>query len=250
MMNQKYLVPILSSSLSYSIAILLTFAIDRWDWPSSYIYIAGFLGVLAATIYAVFTEKKHIEDVEKTAKNIQTRYEITHSEYIRENRNLCELIVKSELERIATRLTPDVNTIRSNIFLCDETDNKLYIAYNYGMENAPDLSIRLDLNAGCAGHAYHFGEVAVASLVDPVEKQLRVEWKLENDQIAVTRHLKAILAIPVRHPINHQQVIGVLNLDSTDPISSTFEEVKFQEQVQYHAFLISAFIWLGNIIKR
>jgi GAF domain-containing protein len=249
MIKQKYVIPVLSSSLSYTIAILLTLSIDRWNWPGLYIYIVGFLGVLAASVYAVIVEKKHVEEVEKTAKNIQSSFDHTHNEYVRENRNLCELIVNNELETAAISLVPNIETIRSNIFLPDKADDKLYIAYSYGMKNAPDLTIRLEKNAGCAGHAYHFGEPTVANLVDP-SIQLRREWKLENDQIPITSHLKAILAVPVRHPINNQKVIGVLNLDSTDPIAEIFERKDFQEQVQHFALIIAALLWLGSVVER
>src|SRR5260221_7245403 len=226
MEKQKYVIPILASSLSYAVAILLAIAIDQWKWPGLYIYIISFVGVLAASIYAVIIEKKHIEELEKTARTIESRYNQTQNEYIRENRNFCELMINNELQRAATILLPDLKTVRSNIFIPDKTDNKLRIVYSYNMQNAPDLTIRLDRNAGCAGHAYHFGEpkwADLAYLPDP-KVQLRNEFKLEDDQIAVTKHLKAVLAVPIRHPINSQLVIGALNLDSTDAVAAVFEE--------------------------
>ncbi len=250
-MKQRFVIPVLSSSVSYAVALLLAIAVPQWHWPGIYVYVISFVGVVTATIYATAVEKKHIDELEKVAKNIGARFEETHKEYVRDNQNLSELIVKSELERVATALVPTANkALRANVFLPDPTDHMLCIVYHYGMENAPDLTIRLATNAGCAGHAFHFGEIAVATLVDQADKQLRVEWKLEDVQIAATRHLRSIIAVPIRHPIKTNQIIGVLNLDSIYDLSQTFQGSDFQKQVQYAAFLIAAFLWLGNVVKR
>ncbi len=249
MSRRHFAIPIIATTISYAVALLLAIAIERWRWPALQIYILGFIGILAATISAVIAEQKHERELQKKLQALEGKLLKSHEEHVKSKKDFCEDNIKEVLEYLTITVVPNVSNMRANIFLEDPTTKELYIAYHSGMDNSPDLNIRLTPNVGCAGYAWAHGESSVADLSHSTDQNLKVVWKFTIEQITISNHLKAIFAIPIFHPHDHERVVAVYNLDSTEPISKDFEEPDTQLHAQRVALLLGAFLWLGNIIS-
>lgn len=249
-MSKRYFaIPIISSTLSYTVALLLALAIDRWQWPALQIYALGLVGILAATISAVIVEEKHQRELQEKLQSVESKLQKSHEDHLKSRKDFCEGNIKEVLEYLTYTVVPSVSKMRANIFLEDNEKKELYIAYQYGMDNSPDINIRLTPNVGCAGYAWAHGEISVADLSGKTEKDIKVVWKFTSEQFTLSNHLKAILAVPIFHPRNRNKIVAVYNVDSFEPIAERFEDPKTQQHAQQVAVLIGAFLWLGNIIS-
>jgi hypothetical protein len=249
MSRRHFAIPVISTTLSYAVALLLALAIQRWQWPALQIYILGFIGILAATISAVVVEQKHKIELQEELQSLENKLRKSHEEHVKSKKEFCEENIKEVLEYLTITVIPNVSNMRANIFLEDPTKKELYIAYHFGMDDSPDLNIRLAPNVGCAGYAWVHGEISVADLSQSTDQNLKIVWKFTIEQIILSNHLKAILAVPIFHPRDHNRVVAVYNLDSTEPISKYFDKPEIQQHAQQVAVLLGAFLWLGNVIS-
>jgi hypothetical protein len=68
---------------------------------------------------------------------------------------------------------------------------------------------------GCVGEAWGFGEQRVADLASVSDGMLRRQWKMRPDQIASTKHLKAVVSTPIWDSGDPKSLIGMVSFDST-----------------------------------
>ncbi|MBW8010269.1 MAG: hypothetical protein FVQ83_03365 [Chloroflexi bacterium] len=238
--KRPYIVPTLASIISYGVAISLSLAIQSWQWPMTYIYILGLVGVIATTFSAVSVEQR-------VKKQVQVK--------LNTNRDYCENNIQHILERATKTLVGPTIKVRANVFLNAQAKNQgvdLFIAFHFGMDNAPDFDIRFGHLEGVAGDIYSRNKKKpiVADLSHSPEEKLDSIYKLDPGQIAKTKHVKTILGIPIFHPKDTENVIGVFHIDSSDPIVNIFNLKETQEEAERVANLLVAFIWLGGIVER
>ena len=135
------------------------------------------------------------------------------------------LLIGKLLPLFAKDMCPDERVpIRANVMLIER--DELYIAYSFNMNKAPDLEIRLGIRQGCAGQAWVSGEQMFGDLTLPMSPGAP-PWGLNPQQQALTRDVRSIISTPIKDKGN---VIGVLNFDSTEPMSVVrFKEIKSAE---------------------
>jgi hypothetical protein len=249
--RRRLVVPIVATVISYAAALLLTLGVQSWAWPSARIYLLGLLGVIAAAVSAAFAEYLHEKRLEDKVDAVRTDLEMDRAEHGKTNKEFCEDNIREMLHQAAITIAPDaVGYVRANVFLPEGSGDRLFVAYHYGMDGSPDLGVRLEPRAGCAGHAWTLADVAIADLADSADEQLRRIWKLSREQIALTNHLRAIISVPILHPKDPGKVVGVFNLDSTEPIAGVFTDIDAKEYLIRMAALLAAFLWLGEIVSR
>ncbi len=143
-------------------------------------------------------------------------------------------VIPTILENLLSEVKRVINNptipLRANVML--PRGNKLYIEYSVNMEDAPDLNMALDKGVGCAGTAWEIGKMVYGDLTIGRPQN----WGLSKKQTEMTKLLKSILSVPI---IAKGRVIGVLNLDSTEPIYKVkFDRRGVQRIVAKTALLI------------
>lgn len=124
------------------------------------------------------------------------------------------------LDRLASSLaTASSSKVRVNVMRMEGLFTKrLSIAYySSNMKGAQDLDLHFEKYEGNAGRAWAEKKPNIADL-----SLLNVEggpnWGLDSKELEKTSQLAAILSIPIPHPSREGQIVGVLNIDSAEPI--------------------------------
>lgn len=156
---------------------------------------------------------------EVTAVSPQGDHQVTISIPI----NRLRSIVTKALDKACLDMSTGINQdLRANVFLPKGDDQRLGIEFHSSsMDGDPDLKIELEKGQGCTGVAWMRGKPIVADLTQP-EVEGGALWGLTPNQMAMTRDLKAILSIPIRHPDNPALPLGILSFDSREPIANRF----------------------------
>lgn len=122
---------------------------------------------------------------------------------------------------------------RGNVMIPSLVINKRRLVIKYhstNMHDAPDKNIQLLPGHGCAGQAWSSGGPTVADLRLP-EVRGGASWGLNNEQVAITSDIKAILSFPILYPFNDEDIVGILNFDvKQDPPHEFFDEDSFYEE--------------------
>jgi hypothetical protein len=126
--------------------------------------------------------------------------------------NILELALRS------VEAQDGVGDYRANIMLVE--NSKLVIRFHYRMDDAPDLNVQFEKNQGCAGQSWGSGGQRCADLRQ-AQKEGGPSWNLTSAQEAVTSHLGAVLSTPIFNPQNHQDILGVFNIDSQHSLQET-----------------------------
>jgi hypothetical protein len=118
--------------------------------------------------------------------------------------------------------------------------------FSSDMANAPDRYIKLDKHQGVSGQAWGSGEILVGDLTIP-DTGDGPRWNLSKEQRELTKHLKAILAVPILSPAS--DVIGVLCFDSEMECADYFSEDDVKDIATRIADAIWALLISYNVIK-
>lgn len=134
--------------------------------------------------------------------------------------NRLRSIVTKALDKACLDMSTGINQgLRANVFLPKDDGQKLGIEFHSSsMDKASDLKIELEKGQGCTGVAWMRRKPIVADLTQP-EVEGGALWGLTPHQMAMTRDLKAILSIPIRHPDNQTLLLGILSFDSRESIA-------------------------------
>ena len=188
----------------------------------------AFLIVFTALILSILTEILNI-------KNRFGRRQIASQ----------ELMVKI-LDIAAQEISEKTQSkVRANIFI-RKNPRKPYIEIVYNssnMNSAPDLNIKLEKWQGCTGHAWGYRSPTLANLSIP-EAKGGAPWGLSDEQVELTKHLHAILAVPVWHPEDKNKIIAMVSFDASEPkhpgiIFESFSEGDLLDKVIAYSELIS-----------
>jgi len=157
----------------------------------------------------------------------RARSELTEEQQKRESLTIGQTLkfVTITLEQIAKGICQNQNYplghMRANVMLVNPKDQYLHITHRYNMDNATDRDISFAKGEGCCGRAWDTGQQAVADMTIP-EQPYGPAWGLSTDKKKrQTEHLKSILSSPILHPDRENEFIGVLNVDSTEPLQLT-----------------------------
>lgn len=166
-----------------------------------------------------------------------------------ENRAVADEKIKDILQIIINAVLGKVSA-RANVMLIDE-NQQLYIAYQKGMEGAPDLNLRWEKYVGSCGDAWGSGRQRIADLDSVNEETLEITWKMDAEHQVCTSKVKSIISTPLRDIDNPDIIIGVLNCDSCEVLSaSRLNEDGFRLLVHKYAELIAGFLKLGQLVKK
>ena len=83
------------------------------------------------------------------------------------------------------------------LYVPNEENSKLVPKCSYNKEGKPDENIQFEKHQGCTGHAWGTNQQVFADLEYSDDEDLEETWKLTPNQIALTRHIKAVLATPI-----------------------------------------------------
>jgi len=215
------------SVVAYGVPLALKVFTSISDWVVYLIFAIGMFASLVANVWAV-AQARHNEDRAK-------------QEALEAIEDKQRFVIAKLLPLVAREICPDSRVpIRANVMLIDK--DELYIAYSWNMGEAPDLGIRLGIRQGCAGHAWASGEQMFGDLTLPMSPGTP-PWGLDPQQQALTRDVRSIISTPIKDKGN---VIGVLNFDSTEPMSVVrFKEVRSAELATAFAEVLAVMLGVG-----
>jgi len=130
-------------------------------------------------------------------------------------------VIKKALDLACIAMSSDgVHNFRANVFsISKEKKNEICIKYHStNMDEAADQKIRFAKWQGCVGYAWGYRAPTVADMTLPFMDG-GPRWGLTAEQLELTNHLKAILALPVRLPKDHESIIAILSFDTEEPIA-------------------------------
>jgi hypothetical protein len=130
-------------------------------------------------------------------------------------RHLISLLWKERQRHALSR-----DHVRACIFLLDPdiTKNELYLYCYSGAFDDDERNVRFAERQGVVGFVFwDFGDVLPVQ-VDPAD--LFRAWRLTQDQISATHHVKSIFAVPIldHRDASRNTIIGVFTLDSTQSL--------------------------------
>jgi len=181
-------------------------------------------------------------------------YFVQYKSYIRIKFENEEIIVESFFQGILHHIkantprfsTKDINELpyRLNIMKAKfnispfKGNNNMFntclsIRHHYNMKtDDPDINIILNPGRGVAGKAFKENKPKIGdtSLMSQAGAD---DWNLTPEEKEITRNVKSIISVPIRHVENREKVLGVFSVDSTDSLKDTILGVKdFQELLQ------------------
>lgn len=120
--------------------------------------------------------------------------------------------------------------LRVNLYLPGR-DGRLHSRFHLNMTGSPDIGLSWGENQGCIGLCYATGRPVAEDVsrfrgmsfedVSAIKDDSPVRWGLTRDQWLRTSGLGCILCIPIPHPERPWQAVGVVSVDSTDPLGDT-----------------------------
>ena len=233
----------------------LAYIYQPFSWPTNLIIAVFLLGITASTASAYLGVIRYDKNVKERLSQKEREIFAKQAQQQKVTKGFCEDVIGYALEAVAQTFIPLDAKIRAKLFLVEKGDNlKLQFAYN--MESAKDRKISLKDNKGCAGYAYHFRQIEIANLQDPKtrDKQQRETWKLEDEEIALTEDLRAIMSVPVYHPQVQNQVVAVFNVDSRRPIAEDFLKYKQitvrRRMLEHFAEIFAFLLWIGGLCEK
>ena len=116
---------------------------------------------------------------------------------------------------------------------------KLYIKYySSNMRDAKDRSIVIEKWQGCAGQAWGANQPLAADLSLQSEKGMP-RWALTPEIEEMTKELKVIVSVPLRHPEKTSKVVGVLNVDSKEKDATYLLDDPYLDKIKATALIIT-----------
>ncbi|MFC2045600.1 hypothetical protein ACFLUH_02870 [Chloroflexota bacterium] len=159
-----------------------------------------------------------------------------------------ELMIRAGLAGI----TGQYPSRRANVMLInkDANPNVLEIRYHYRMDDTPDLNLKWEKREGCCGKAWADGKQKKADLKESTEQLLKDYWQMNSTNIQCTKDVKSIISIPLRDIKSRDNIIGVINCDSIDPLEvSKLGDDDFINSMEEHAEIISIILYAKGIIE-
>ena len=185
--------------------------------------------------------------MKQTAKARDAELSHLHDEVAQTYRDLAEASIEVLLRQSQALIGGETVGARSCLFLVG-ADNRLHIAYDVNMQDAPDRGISFAPLQGCAGHAWGMNEQTGADLRDATQEILRNIWKLTPDQISLTIHLRGILCTPVRDPDDPDRVIAVHSLDWTIHLDPEELPAALWDQLMEASAVLAGLLRMGGIV--
>lgn len=142
-------------------------------------------------------------------------------------------------------LRVNVMQIRRRLFVRGQDGRVLFasfalrIDYTLGAYSEAELEQEYRPGVGSSGVSLERNQIVVFDAVEAQAPQLG----LSATHREVTQHVHSILSIPIRRPGESagRRPIGVLNLDSQDPIAANgFGDARLRELVEHYASLVGA----------
>lgn len=204
------------------------FYISQSDIDNSNIWIFSIIAVVlsaCSTTYITYSTNQSLNEAQNTITKLNHSIESLRDLYFRPE-NAKELI--TDLLNIIVRdLTPSHSECRACIFRHNSEDNTLYMWANSNNMPIEEQRLIFRNSEGLVGHIYwHERENDKDFIqVDMTEIDLRLTFKLSEDQIAKTEHIKLMMGIPI---ILEKETV-ILIIDSTNVsdastlLNSTFQ---------------------------
>lgn len=228
---------LVASSVSYFVAIGVSIAPFEWGWKVP----LGAAGLVASGWFSHWqiqqSERAHEEEIARL-----------RGEVAQTHRDLAEASIEVLLRQAQALTGGEQRGARSCLFLVG-TDDRLHIAYDVSMQDAPDRGISFARLQGCAGHAWGMNEQTGADLRDANPEILRNVWKLTPDQISLTNHLRGILCTPVRDPDNPDRVIAVHSLDWISDLDPEGLPTATWDQLMDASAVLAGLLRMGGLVE-
>jgi hypothetical protein len=127
-------------------------------------------------------------------------------------RSIVEDVLRGSIASLSAR--PDHTG--AVVFLPSE-DGSLQSVYTYNKRGKADGELRFEKWQGATGHAWGEQDQTIALLDRAPASDLRERWKLSADQIAMTAHLKVVVATPIWATDDSERMVGIVSIDSDLP---------------------------------
>lgn len=127
--------------------------------------------------------------------------------------------VQGVLLNVLEQLATNVADGRVSLLIVNDDAHPphLFMMSSYGEYSQGERALRWVAREGILGRAWYSRQQIFADLSVNSEDILVRELLLSPEKLPYVRNLKAMMAVPIFDYANHEEVLGVLVLDSTEP---------------------------------